>query len=326
MALYDVYRADGSVTRVEAGSKSEASAKVRKPGEAIKKVVEVTEEEPTPTPETTAPTTPTPTDYLSPDVMRKYEEMSAGMAAASLGRAGTSAEEAYADYQAFIKQEGNENWPVPKDINEFLRNMDYWAANADYYSGITEEPEWTADQIREYNLWRAYASAFGELGEWRPVDIADFYANYDQAQSLLTAFQQRQSQSQAERGEAEAYTQEQREYQEYLRQEAFRETPMYGETFASWMSQQRDMSGAFTGFVESEYPSLRGRFEAAQPREVGYPTREAARAEVERKESAWQAWLPQQVPELWQEYSFQPPAMRGERHYMYQPTMRPVNW
>jgi len=101
---------------------------------------------------------------------------------------------------------------------------------------------------------------------------------------------------------------------------------MYGETFDAWLENQGQFSGALEKFAESQYPSLQARFEAEAGRLTGYPTREEARTEAERREAGFQAWLGGETPAIEQKYYGQTPLARGERPYMYQPTMRTVNW
>jgi len=104
------------------------------------------------------------------------------------------------------------------------------------------------------------------------------------------------------------------------------ESPLYYPAFTDWMKQQSDMSGAFQQFVEKEYPSLAGQFQYQQGHLTGFPSEEEAIAGAETTEQAFQGWLTQQVPEVYQEYMGQRPYMRGERYSDYSPTTRLVNW
>jgi hypothetical protein len=224
----------------------------------------------------------------------------------------------YNAYLAFLETDQGSGWQSPQNIFDYLTNIDQWAE--DVLSGGGEEgDEWTDDQWREYNQWREWRSNYGEVGDWMPTSIEDFYNNYDKAQDLLAEFQSRQEEAEEEREEEE-------EYQEYVREEAFHEPARLSDIFSAWMGQQEQFSGAFSGFVESEYPSLRGEWEAGMPIETGYPTREEAREAQASREDIWKAWLPEQIPGLYQEYMSQPPLQRGERPYMYQPTTRSLNW
>ena len=62
------------------------------------------------------------------------------------------------------------------------------------------------------------------------------------------------------------------------------------------------------------------------PQERGYATPTEARAAAAKRESMFQAWLPQQEAGMYQDYMGQRPAERGERLFMQAPTMRTINW
>ena len=172
--------------------------------------------------------------------------------------------------------------------------------------------EWAAEQQREFLTWRQWASRYGEPGDWYAVDIQDYFNNPDKVQQQLSVWQQRAAEQEAE--------------EEYIKAERYHETPEYYQSFTPWMEEQGQFSGAMAGFVEKESPSLVSRFQSTQPRLTGFPTREEARAEAARREAGFEAWLPGQMPTVEQKYWGQTPLMRGERPYMYQPTLRTVNW
>jgi len=234
----------------------------------------------------------------------------------------------YDDYIATLKTPEGASLPIVKDIGEYLERREELIV--DYTRGYSEE------QLREYNLWIDWSQKYGELGDWLPTNITDWLANYDQAQQQLDKWKQQATTEELEQLELEQYALDPAEaarrreeaYREarYAAKERFREPARLSEAFTGWMERQGQLSGAFTQFVESEYPSLRGEFEAGLPRPVGYPTREAARAEAARRERGFEAWLPKQMPEVREEYWSQRPAARGERLWMQQPTLRAVNW
>jgi hypothetical protein len=237
----------------------------------------------------------------------------------------------YNDYLAFLKTKDGKNWPVPKDIADFLAHMDEWAGNAEYYSrGYTEE------QLREFNTFKRYASAYGELTDWFPTNIEDWLANPDKAQKQLDIWKQKYGTALEEEAGAEKYAltpeeaarrrEEGYTEERYAAKERYGETPMYPEAFANWRKEQSDMSGALLEYIQSEYPSLRAEFEAGLPRLTGYETREEARAEATKRESGFAAWLSEETPEIYQEYMGQRPAERGERYYVQAPTTRVTNW
>jgi len=227
----------------------------------------------------------------------------------------------YWQYQAFLKTPEGKNFPTPTSYEDYTQNKDRWIEETG--RGYTDE------QIREYNEWKRYASQFGELGDWYSVDIADWLANYDQGQQQLAIWKVEQgkvdqyelSPEEAARRREEAYAR-----QQYRQQEEFHEAPMYQEKFQQWIQGRSDTSGALQQYIESKYPSLRAEFESGISREVGFPTREEARTEAAQRESGWQNWLSQRMPETRQEYWGQRPADRGERYYMYSPATRAVSW
>jgi len=207
-----------------------------------------------------------------------------------------------------------------------------------------------AEQVREYNAWKSYASKYGGLTDWYPVNMEDWVTHYDRAQGELKGWlkahgeweewragedewQQKQRQRQEEQWEhgldpEEAARRREESYAEgrYAAQERYHEQPMYNQTFAKWMDDQRGFSGALSEFVESQYPSLRAQFEAGVGREVGYSTREEARASASARESAFEGWLGRATPALYQDYMSQRPSARDERYREYSPTLRSVSW
>ena len=51
---------------------------------------------------------------------------------------------------------------------------------------------------------------------------------------------------------------------------------MWYPTFTDWYNQQQQMSGAFSQFVESEYPNLTAQFQYNLGHQAGYPSEEEA--------------------------------------------------
>ena len=375
MALYDVYRADGSISRVEASSKSEASRKVRYAGELIKRVVEV---EGTTGGATTEATIDI--DYSRSSVAEELPPATGEERFGAIETPPTSVAEdadtiSYNKYLEYIKT--HPSWPVPKDKNDWLLNRDYWESMGDYLdAGFTireiegydrvaaygekygdleddiprdradylanidkyqlqlekwiqeagsEGAGFTDEQIRE---WQDYTwhSRYRETGDSFFADMGDFFNNYDQAIQQLNMWRKRAGEAEVEQTESEEYTQWSRERTKYAAQEAYGETPEYQPRLQQFLDDQLKASSAFEAFTEKQYPSLVSRFDITQPELTGYPTREEARAEKARREQAFQAWLPGQVPGLEQEYWAQPPAARGERLYMQSPNVRTLNW
>jgi hypothetical protein len=277
---------------------------------------------PTPAPAPTTPTTPSPSKELpwagKPINLLTGEEWKEYLA--YLRSQGELVKD-YKDYLAFLETPEGKNFPVPKDVADYIANREQWIADYDYYArGYTEE------QLREFNTWKRYASTYGTLEDWYPTNIEDWLANYEKAQSQLSEWRKEAppeiSPAEEARRREEAYAESR-----YAAEERYTEAPMYGETSAAWLTEQQSrLSGALKNFIEGELPSLRSEFEATQPRPTGYPTREEARGEARRREREYEAWLGERLPEEYQEYMSLRPAQRGERLYMQAPSVRTVNW
>ena len=104
------------------------------------------------------------------------------------------------------------------------------------------------------------------------------------------------------------------------------ESPMYYPAFTDWVREQGDMSGAFRGFVEQKYPSLAAQHQYDVGHLTGFPSEEEALAGAQGIEQAFQGWLTEETPALYQEYMGQRPYARGERYADYSPTTRLTNW
>ena len=259
--------------------------------------------------------------------------------------------EEYIAYIAFLKTEAGKDFPHPKDIDDYFANKDKWAGQ---YPPVEptpeeptpeeptpEEPEYTTDQKREYQRYWNYADAYGEPGDWYPLNMGDYFKNRSVAQEQLNewlaAEQTRQSQTAAAEAQQAEYElwqlspeeaarrrEESYAATQYARQEAYGETPRYPETFYGWLSEQGDMSKYLRNYIENKYPSLREQYEATLPRLTGYPTREQARTEAAKRESGWQAWLATQMPEVESQFWRQTPYERGERPGTFAPATRTV--
>ena len=333
----------------------------------------------------------------------------------------------YTDYLAFIKQYPDLGLPIPQNINDFIEHQAEWEAlYAPPEEPEPEEPEpgehgyqYNDDQIREYYTYRNYGSVYGDLRDWYPNDIEDYFKNYDVAQEQLNEWKQeekdqekptytdaqnreystykryasaygdpndwypnnikdyfastdlareqltkwrqeeidkgvKQTEYEAEQTKQKAeYEAKQAEYEkwalspeeqarrreegyqsalesraraEYARQEAYGEAPEYRTSFSNWLQTQGSQSQYLKDYIENKYPSLRTQYEATQPRLTGYPTREEARAEAERREVGFKAWLPAQLPTVEAEFWGQAPAQRGERPQVYNPRLRYIAW
>jgi len=239
--------------------------------------------------------------------------------------------DSYNAFQAFGSKYGNLEDYTPKDLADYLANYDQ--AQQQLEAWRTEAgPEATGfldDQIREFYTFKDYQSRYGEPGDWKPVDIGDFFGNYETAQQQLGVWQQQAGEVEKyelEPGEAARRREESYEESRIAAGERYKEAPQYQPQFAQWLGEQGQFSGALEQFVESQYPSLRSEFQATQPKLTGFPTPGEARAEATQREQVWQGWLGGRTPELEQEYWRQRPEQRGERRWMQAPTMRTANW
>lgn len=197
----------------------------------------------------------------------------------------------YIKYKKFLNTDEGRGWPSPASIADFLANIDKWAAQ------MTAQIEEKAQEEAEVK-----AQEETQRQEEQQVEYDARQAEYDARQA------------------------EQDARAAYARQEAYREQPMYSETFSQWIQGQSDTSQALQAYIKGQYPSLQAEFRAEAGRLTGFPTREEARTEAERRESGWQSWLGERMPETTQEYYAQRPTERGERLWMQAPTLRTVNW
>jgi len=108
------------------------------------------------------------------------------------------------NYQSYIKSAPNLGAPIPKNFADYLGHMFEWAATYSKEAIVARQEEEAIERAREFDIWWDYARKYGETGHWRPVNVEDFYNNYDKAQELLTKWK-----AMADEKEVE-YTDEQR--------------------------------------------------------------------------------------------------------------------
>lgn len=226
----------------------------------------------------------------------------------------------------------------PVDKDDYFANYDKAQGFLTLWQQKAQEKEadYTDEQKHDYYQYKDYRDKFSELGDKTALDIADYFENYNQYQQQLVGWQQQEAEvsehelSPEEKAQREAQRWEREqlgwERSDYAAKEAYRETPMYGETFTAWLGEQGQFSGALEKYTESRYPSLRSRFEAGMPRQTGFPTREEARSEAAKRERGFQAWLSGETPGIYQDYMSQRPAERGERLWMQAPNVRGLKW
>ena len=249
-------------------------------------------------------------------------------------------------YQAYLRYRDPRDWQA-KTIDEFLANPDVVAEQID---------EWRDSALREYQEYRDYDN-FRDPGEWVYQGVDDFVLNYDDAQIQLGKWQGLYGTEEAERIADEAYydalrrrqleelqhglspeeaarrreesyqySQEARERAEYAAKEAYHPEVRYDPAFYSQQEALQGESVYYQDWMKRIYPELRGRFEATQPKEIGYPTREEARAAAAQTEAKWKTWLGGQQETLEQEFYGQPPYQRGERPSQFAPKLRSLSY
>ena len=236
-------------------------------------------------------------------------------------------------YQAGYTQDHIDSWDVYKSyaskygdladmayntLDEYLTNWDQ--SQQQLQSWINEAGSesfgFTDDQRRDYNLYWDYYNEYAPTGTAKPVDIGDFYNNFNYFQQQLIAWQRQGEVGGGLPGTGDGTTTGQ----------TYMEQPMLSQQFSTWMHDQEEMSGAFSQFVESEYPSLRGRFDVIEGRMPEFGSREAAEEHALGVEGRWKSWLTGQTPELEEQYWSQRPQQRGEKLFEYAPAMRAINW
>lgn len=212
----------------------------------------------------------------------------------------------YRAYHRFLATPEGRGFPRPKDMDDYFANREKWRAG---------------QYGEEYPVEPPVEPPVAEIPSPPPVLPPSPAPDYP-SDSLYDEYQKwaLPPEEQARRRE-ESYA-----LTQYGRKEAYREQPRYFEPFAKWIKGQTAISQALRGYVEDKYSSLRARHEADLPPLTGFPTREEARAEAARRESAWEAWLPSQLPDVRQDYYAQRPAERGERYWVQSPTLRTVAW
>lgn len=262
----------------------------------------------------------------------------------------------YEAYLAFLKEYPDMGLPAPKDIDDYFANKDEWQDDyvppepAPPEPTPPEEPgrEYTEEEKREYYTYRNYASVYGDPNDWYPLNIEDYFKNWDTAQEQLGEWQSEelkstteQEQYEREREEAEAwalspeeaarrreesyeYSQWAKERSEYAAQEAYHETPEYGQSFSDWFGSTASKSQPLQSFIKGMFGELKTEYQAGLPTLTGFPTREEARAEAERRETGFERWLPKQMQGLKQQFWAQAPWQREERPGTFAPRVRSV--
>ena len=320
MHWYDVYRADGSITRVEADSKSLASQAVRYAGEAIQKVIEVAG----PTASTGQPSTAGGTQI---EVVG-YTPTGGTTGGATGGTTGGTSTTTTTLPQPTLQQmtDNATGWSgtfgVPGYVGGFVgvtpgTPQAEWDEYTRYVAAQEQYPNVLppAPNINEYENIRAQFTGGGTPSGGTPSGGTPSGGTpsggdegFDYRQWALDFYKGHLGAGQ-EAAEREHY-----------------ESPMYYPAFTDWVREQGDMSGAFRGFVEQKYPSLAAQHQYDVGHLTGFPSEEEALAGAQGIEQAFQGWLTEETPALYQEYMGQRPYARGERYADYSPTTRLTNW
>ena len=288
-----------------------------------------------------------------------------------------------AEYEAYLEFIGNNpdaGFPVPRDIDDYFERRDEWEKeyappppppeeeappSEEVPPGEEpppreevppgeevppEEAEYSDEDYREYYTYRNYASAYGDPSDWYPLNIADYFANWDISQEQLTEWKAEETAKATERTEYEQEREEAKQYDlsplesalrrqesyeygkwaraqsKYGAQEAYRETPEYGKQLYGWLGGQEPKSEPLQQWMRAMFPTFQREYEAGLPRLTGFPTREAARTEATKREAGLEQWLGAQESALEERFYMQRPYERGERPSLFAPRLREVSY
>lgn len=265
----------------------------------------------------------------------------------------------YNAYLVFLRTPEGQGFPVPSDMADYFTHVDEWSGG-----GVPPETEWSVAQKSAYERYKMYSALFREPTDFYARNIQNFFDNYDVANEQLDEWQTEASRDYQEYRDLAGYrkpgdlyypslddfivhynqAQEQQdiwlglyetaqteqgqldEYYEQQRQEAFRPDVQYGPAFYQRQEALKGESVYYQSWMRNMFPELQRRFQATQPRPVGYPTRGEARAAAGETEKVWEQYLDVQKPKLRQEFYGQRPWDRGERPRYYQQRLRQVSY
>jgi len=261
------------------------------------------------------------------------------MALSTILKHSTQHQDEYKAYLEFLKTPQGKGYYQPTSIEEYFRVKESGGLVPTTSAAPTEKTskgpvqfllDISSQHQEEYNAYLAFLKTEQGQGFPVPKDIMDYFQNREKWFKDWEQYVPKGekpvdpyalSPEEAARRREEAYAEGR-----YAAQERYGEQPMYSQTFAKWMDEQRGFSGALSEYVEGQFPSLRAQFESGVGRLTGFPTREEARAEAARREQAWEGWLTRATPEIYQDYMGQRPSARGEKYHEYSPTLRSVNF
>jgi len=185
--------------------------------------------------------------------------------------------------------------------------------------------EWETEASGEYQQYRDLAS-YREPGDFYTTTLDDFVTNYDRAQRQQDAWMGRYTEAETRQQEADEYYDWSRQRSYESAQEAYQPSPQYSPAFYKQQEALGGESVYYQNWMTDMFPELSRRFEATQPKQVGYPTREEQRAAEAQLEQGFGQYLTGEQADLYQEFYGQTPYMRGERPSVYQPRLRQVSY
>ena len=221
------------------------------------------------------------------------------------------------EFNAFASKYGDLDDYKPADLWDYLVNYDQAQQQLEAWrleSG-SEAAGFTDAQDREFSAYWDYYNEYAPVGTPKPVDIGDYFNNYDYFQQQLGLWQQT-AELQGGIGGTTGTG---------VGTEFYKE-PRMGQAFTDWVGQQEQFSSAMQQFTEGKYASLRSQFDWEAGRLEPSGTEEAALVGAEHREKQWRSWLTQETPEIEERYWSQRPQQRGEQLWAYNPPTRTINW
>ena len=221
--------------------------------------------------------------------------------------------ERYKNYAALYKDPDDYYAPT---INDYYGNYD--VANE-------QLTEWETEASREYQQYRDLAS-HREPGDFYTTNQDDFVNNYDRAQRQQDVWMGRYTEYETRQQEVDEYYDWSRGRAYESAQEAYRPSPQYDPALYKQREALEGESVYYQNWMTDMFPELKRRFEATQPKQVGYPTREEQRAAEAQLEQGIGQYLTAEQEALRQEFYEQRPWDRGERPHIYQPKLRQLSY
>jgi len=128
------------------------------------------------------------------------------------------------------------------------------------------------------------------------------------------------------REESYQYTEGARERSLYAAQEAYQPSPEYRSATEQWHGGLGSEPLGYQQWARQMFPTWESQYKSTQEPMVGYPTRELARAEEERRTAGLEGWLQAGQEGFKQQYYQQSPYERGERPGQFNPALRQLSF